>query len=183
MNTTLEWMSAAYHWDAPCFWNGGRSSAYVPIAQDLPCPDLTRCLGDPIPAYICHGQEKERVTGAVDVFETGCVFCLVASGFAPTVASSVSHVLKNHLRECVCVLCVCCVCVVCVCVYACMHVCMYVGMCVDTHILYDVYIWVCMIIICTSICICECNYIYIIIHVCMFVHTYVRLCVHAYIHK
>ncbi len=31
--------------------------AYVPIAQDLPCPDLARCLGGPIAAYACHGTE------------------------------------------------------------------------------------------------------------------------------
>jgi hypothetical protein len=42
---------------------------------------------------------NERETGAVDVFQTGCVFCLVASGFAQTVGLSVSHFLKNHLYE------------------------------------------------------------------------------------
>ncbi len=71
------------------------------------------------------GQRQETLlneweTGAVDVFETGCVFCLVASGFAETVGLSGSHVLKNHLCVCVCVFVCVCVCVfVCVCVSVC----------------------------------------------------------------
>ena len=67
---------------------------------------------------------NERETVAVDVFETGCVFCLVASGFAGTVGLSGSHVLKNHLCECVRVCVRVCVCVcVCVCVLVCVCEC------------------------------------------------------------
>ncbi len=55
-------MSVWYHWVSPCFWTVDPSSVCLPIVQDLPCPDLTKCLGVPIRAYACHGQEATRTS-------------------------------------------------------------------------------------------------------------------------